>query len=439
MVNNGHTARILRGCAVALAWVAGSVSASAQLSGFASASYGYHRNPLYNYETIPDQLRQSYLELQYAHPLGNGTISAGYVSGLMIFNTFTDRNYYEHNGRIVFQQAFGSVPRPPRIVKPESEDGADENVEEEGEEEEGQTDRDSVRSYLDVAARLGGRHDKTAFREFDNVGTSLAASYRFRIGSMFMRIHNGIGTRSYVNLTELSNITDVLSIQFGRISPGGLTFGLLAQGGIKHFTSDTYDTTQFEATRTYVEKNSGKGKAGAKLIVPSEKDILVNAATTTSSQLSAGIFTGSSWSSGSLMVDLLYRYNLGSGTRYLAQYANTSMLNEDIYNDFFSYNGPSSHIVFRQILPLRLQSIITVDVSRKQFSAPALSLNGDAIADKRIDIHTSAELWLSRYFELPGGLGLDVALSAGAVRNQSNDDYNDFSLSQVGVSMGIGF
>ncbi|MBP1656711.1 MAG: hypothetical protein H6Q31_1312 [Bacteroidetes bacterium] len=437
MGNDVMSHRVLLWCVITLASAVGASRSPAQVSGFMSASYGYHRNPLYNYEMIPDQLRQSYLELTYAHPVGNGTISAGYVGGLMIFNAFTDRNYYEHNGRLTYLQAFGSIPRAPRSVNPESID--EEEGEEEKAEEEEIADTDSVRSYFDVNARIGGRHDKAVFREFDNIGTSLTAGYRFRIGSLFMRIHNDFGMRSYANLTELSNISDVLTVQLGRFSQGGLTAGVLAQGGIKHFTNDVYDTTRFESKRTYVVKDNGKGKGGAKLVEPSDKNILVNSATTTASQLAGGVFAGSSWTAGSLMAELLYRYNTGSGTRYLAQYANTSMLNEDIYNDFFSYDGPSGRIVYRQSLPLGLQSIVTVEAVRKRFSAPALNLNGDQIADNRIDLNGSADLWLSRYFELPGGLGLDVALSAGVVRNQSNDDYNDFSLSQFGMSLGVGF
>jgi len=430
MFNNSRNGRILLGCAVLLLCVAGSVPASAQVSGFMSTSYGYHRNPLYNYEMIPDQLRENYLELQYAHPLGNGTIAAGYVGGLMLFNTFTDRNYYEHNGRIVLQQVYGSVSSPPRIVQPGSEDEAEEEEHEGGE----PVDRDSVRSYLDVTAQFGGRHDKPAFREFDNFGASMSASYRFRIGTMFMRVHNDVGIRSYVNLTELSNITEVMTVRLGWFSPDGLTFGVLAQGGFKHYPKSVDDTSLIS-----VAGNQGKGKGGANPVVQAENGILVTASTTTSSQLSGGVFAGSSWSAGSLIAELRYRHNLGSETRYLAQYANTSKLDEDIYNEFFSYDGPSSCIVFRQTLPLGLQSIVTINVMRKRFSGPALNLVGDVTANNRIDLHSSAEFWLSRYFELFNGLGLDIALSAEAVRNQSNDDYNDFSLSHVGMSVGVGF
>ena len=86
---------------------------------------------------------------------------------------------------------------------------------------------------------------------------------------------NDIGVRSYGNLAELSNVTEHLTLQLGRTTRSGLTAGVVASGGLKYYTSDLYDTTLYESARTYVEKNNGKGKAGAKLIVPSDKKILV--------------------------------------------------------------------------------------------------------------------------------------------------------------------
>jgi hypothetical protein len=300
-------------------------------------------------------------------------------------------------------------------------------------------DRDSVLSYLGIVAFVGARHDKEAFREFDNTGAGLTADFRFRLGSLFMRVSNEAGYRSYAYLSELSNITESVRLQIGKQWTGGGTAGIQVVGGVKYFTTDSYDTTRFEPSRTYVEKANGKGKGGAKLVVPSEKQILVNAATTTTVQLAAGAFAGVRWTGGTLDLDLLYRHNPGDGTRYLAQYANTSILSEDIYNDYFSSDGPAVRLRGTQALPLGLQAIVTLDAARKRFSAPALRLDGETNAEKRVDLHSSAELWLSRYIALSESLGIDLALSVGAARNESNDDYNDFALIQVAMSFGIGF
>ncbi len=411
--------------------LAGVAAGYAQLSGFASASYGYHSNPLYNYEEIPDQLRQGYLEVQYGQDSPSMQYRIGYIGGLMLFNQLTDRNYYEHTLRGGFTSALGSLPPKARVKDVNAEEDEDDSGEE--------ADTDSLLSYLEVGIRAGARHDKEAYQEFDNLGAALTAGYRFRMGGLYVRLHNDAGYRGYTNLTELSNITDVLTLQIGRFAPGVPTYGVEVYGGIKHFTEEVFDTARFEATRTYVEKDTGKGKGGAKLVVPSSKQILIEPTNSTSGQFGTHLFALFPWNGGSCGADLLYRFNIGEGTRYLAQYTNTSILSEDIYNDYFSHDGPSARLVLRQRLPLNIQGIVSIEVARKVFSAPALDLNGDQTAANRVDLDSTLELYLSRYVELGMGFGLDVAFSAAAGRNQSNDDYNDYSLTSVAVSVGIGW
>jgi len=420
-----------RNTALITLFLSGMTAGYAQLSGFASASYGYHSNPLYNYEEIPDQLRQGYLEVQYGRQSPSLQYRIGYVGGLMLFNQLTDRNYYEHTLRGGFSSALDSPPPKARSKDEDAEEDEDDSGEE--------ADADSLLSYLEVGIRAGARHDKEAYKEFDNLGAGVSAGYRFRLGGLYVRVQNDAGYRGYTNLTELSNITDVLTLQIGRFAAGAPAYGVAVYGGVKHFTEEVFDTARFEATRTYVEKNPGKGKGGAKLVVPSSKQILISPTNNTSGQFGMHLFALLPWSDGSLGTDLLFRLNIGEGTRYLAQYTNTSILNEDIYNDFFSYDGPSARIVLRQRLPWSLHGIVSVDVARKVFSAPALNLNGDQTAANRVDLRTDLELWLSRYIELGMGFGLDVAFSAVAGRNQSNDDYNDYSLTSVALSVGIGW
>ena len=135
----------------------------------------------------------------------------------------------------------------------------------------------------------------------------------------------------------------------------------------------------------------------------------------------------------------MFRRNPGLPSRYLAQYANTSILSEDIYNDHFSYEGPEVQLRIKQTLPFGLQSILTLEHQRKEFGAPAVSLVGDQIAAHRLDFRNSVELYLSKYVELSESLGLDIALGSEFLRNQSNDDYNDYSLYNISLSLGIGF
>ncbi len=420
-----------------VAFLASAFSAGqAQFSGFVSASSGYHQNPLYNYERASDQIKQTYLELNYASEYDASALKFSYVSGMMIFNRFTDRNYFEHNFLTRYNLAFRPKPAAAASVSDDDEDIEEQEEDAPGE----QSSEDSTGSFLDMALKVGARHDKTVFKEFDNVGSSLSGSYRISLSEMFyLRISNTLDYRRYVYLDELSNITDACAIQFGVVAAESFTYGIRAGVGLKHFTSSLYDTARFESQRTYVLKPTGKGKAGAKIKVPSDKQILVNSESDNITQLTAGTFIQTAWSEGIAAVEFLFRRNPGLPSRYLAQYANTSILSEDIYNDHFSYEGPEVQLRVKQRLPFGLQSILTLEHQRKEFGAPAVSLVGDQIAAHRLDFRNSVELYLSKYIELSESLGLDIALGSEFLRNQSNDDYNDYSLYQISLSLGIGF
>lgn len=407
-----------------------------QFTGYVSATYGHHQNPLYNYEELSDQLRQTYTELHHTTVWNSSFMKFSYVSGLMIFNRFTARNYYEHNLSGKYSIAFPTTPTPsdPSPVMPGDEE------EDAGEVEESQVPDDSSGSFLDVGLKIGARHDKTAYKEFDNIGSSASASYRFDISDdVFLRVSNTLDYRRYVYLSELSNLTDAVSLQMGTASGHSLAWGIRTGVGLKHYTSSLFDTARFEATRTFFYKPAGKGKPGARIRVPSSKLLLINSDSDNILQLSMGTYLTTSWSDGSAGVELLYRRNPGSPSRYLAQYVNTSILNEDIYNDHFSFEGPEVRVRFTQMLPLSLQSILTIEHQRKRFGAPAVSLLGEQCADNRIDLRHRVELYLSKYIELTDAIGMDVALGTEALRNQSNDAYNDFFVFQISASIGIGF
>jgi hypothetical protein len=383
--------------------------AGAQLSGFLSATRGYHNNPLYNFEGVGDQVLQSYAELTYTADDPGTRVKIGYVSGLMIFNAFTDRNYYEHT----LTGSYAILPAP--------------------------TADAAAAPAVELIGKLAARHDKQAFREFDNFGAGVVGSYRTSVGSgLELAVSDDVGYRAYRFLSPLSNITNQLTTELG--TGGGLLRGGVRTGmGVKHFTETIYDTARFETRRTFVVKPGGHGKPGGDVIVPSDKQLLLNPETSTIVQWTAGLFGTLHLPHGMVEAEMLYRVNPGQPTRYLAQYANTSMLNEDIYNDHLSYEGPEVSITVRTALPGGLQATLTTTYQRKVFGAPALNLLGEEQGDHRTDYRPSAEIYLSRYVDLTDDLGLDIACSGTLLRNMSNDDYNDYSLFQAGLSLGFGF
>lgn len=421
----------------------------AQFSLYGNTGYGYNQNPLYNYQKKPDQIRQSYLELNYLKELDNSSFTFSYVSGLMLFNEFQDRNFYEHNFYTKYNIRFAKVHTIHLSDgKPESEDSTaalqeeaiqDDSVQVDQEEE---SVEDSTDSYLSLAFQAGARHDKEVFREFDNFGTGLTLSYKMMMGDSYsLRLANSAVFRNYNNLSELSNVTDITSLQIANKYNGSFTYGILLTGGFKYYTQSIYDTTKFETKRSFNQKSQGKGKLGSKINVPSAKQILIQPQANGTSQFAAGLFFGQNWgSSSSLRADFLYRYNPRTQARYLAQYANTSMLSEDIYNDFFSYQGPETKLQLNQSLPFNIQMSIEYLFMHKLFEAPALNLEGVQTDNKkRNDIYNSADLSFSRSFNLFKGFEFNISLTTGIIRNQSNDDYNDFSSYHFSGAIGIGF
>jgi hypothetical protein len=405
----------------------------AQLSGYASASYGYHSNPLYNSESLGDQLLQGYIEIQHRTDWSRSFLNVGYVGGLMLFKRIADRTYYEHN----IQTHVGIAMGLPQPAKPEGEESSDEESGEEGDEE---TDRDSTGSYLDFGTLVGARHDKKVYREFNNLGVELWGTWRFHLGTVLIgRVTDRAGYRSYTSLSDLSNLTNQLLFEVGTYTPHGLSYGGLLGFGLKYFTKATYDTSLFASTEEIATKSQGKGKGGAKLVTSNGKKVLANGTKDLSPQLSIGAYVTTQWASGSMRGEAGFRNNLGTTSRYLAQYANTTILNEDIYNDHFNYEGPEAKLSVQQRTPGNLEVHLTALLQRKSFSAPALALDGTQMADNRIDLHGSVELEVTRYIQITEQLGLSVGINAGVVRNQSNDDYNDFTVHSIALSIGMGW
>ncbi len=410
------------------------VPAMAQFSGYASATYGYNTNPLYNYASASDQLRQGFTELNWIVPSGRSATTISYVGGLMIFNALPERNYLEHSLSVGYSSDLSPVP----AVEADSDEGQDNN---------GTDASDSTGKYLGVGLKVGARHDRTAYADFENVGLSLQASYRWiPDGNVVLRLISLSGYRGYTNLAELSNITETALLVIGIPAPGGIEFGGTVSAGVKHYTTSQYDTSQYVTPSGSTGHGSGHGVglgqgqgSSAGLGQQKAKHILLSPETVGSTQFAGGLYVKKNGDRVKGSVEAVYRLNPGGASRYLAQYANNSILNEDIYNDQFNYEGPQLLAQVSFTLPSGFSASLSGDAGRKRFSAPALALDGTVTAGNRIDVRAGVELDISKFFALSDDIGFDVGCSIGAVRNQSNDDYNDFSARYVSASLGLSF
>jgi hypothetical protein len=387
-------------------------------------SYGYQSNPLFNSEQIGDQVRSTYLEIGH---LTDG-LSTRYVGGLTLFNRLRDRDYLEHGLHGVYNFSHGGLEAILEGEGGEADEGLD-------------SPPDSSAMYGTLFARIGARHDRAAFRDYDNAAAWLGSSLRWGFENWFIRVGVEGGYRVYPYTRELSNVSGLLSAEGTFTVAGGVSLGLRCFGGMKHFTVAAFDTGRFEPARTYVTVvKQGAGKGGAKITVKesSGKAVLANGDLRTATQIGGSAFVRADWGTGSAGGEVLYRENPAGSARVLVRTPETATINEDIYADFFSYEGPGVRLILRQRLPGAIAAMVTLEHQRKLFGAPAFDIAGNEISGTRVDRRTGCEFYVSRWTSLSSAVGLDVALSGSLLKNESNDIYNDFTGWSINLSLGVG-
>ncbi len=420
-----------------------SSAAIAQFSAYTSVGAGFHQNPLYNYEKISDQLRQAFLDLSYNNGDDSSNLGLHYVGGLAVFNNLQDRNFYEHSLLVSYNSRFASQPTP-STADSDTTDSEDESAQDEKESSDAQSPpsfSDSTDNFIGLSGKIAARHDKTIFRDFDNQSGEITANYRFRLGAhSYARVTNTFAARSYSYVSELSNLNNVATGEIGWWPDSSFAYGAIISGGTKYYTSSLYDTTRFETQRGFSQNAPGKGKTGGKQLGGPAKDILVVPQSNGTVQFTVGFFLRKDWSANtSFLTSLLYRWMPRPAVRYLAQRSNTSLMTQDIYNDFFSYQGPEMKL--QTVTPLLFNTRLSLlaGCQYRRYEAPALTLAGMETGERRSDLHSAAELTLSRFFALSGDFGFDLTWTTELARNQSNDDYNDFSTFAVTATLGISF
>ena len=380
-------------------------STVAQVSGYLSSLQGYNTNPLYNYAEQSDQLNQSYLELNWSTRDAASRARVGYIGSLVLFNQIRERTYYEHFLVGEYSKAYPRAKPAPAEDEPPPLETLYANL-------------------LTLQAKAGARHDREPFIAYDNIGIAGTASYKIMPSrGSFVTFSNELGYRGYPNVTELSNILDLLTVKGGGSLGGTVTGALVVQAGLKHFTKAVVDST-------LIDEGTDPGAGTAIVVSPSSANAVI---VTVGGEMTAP------WSSGSLTATAVVRFNLSDSARYVAQFANTLGLNEDIYNDFFSYEGPEVQLTLKQTLPLGITLSLSAEYAARTYFAPAFDLAGNEVEPNRVDRRFAAEFYASRYVEIGGGIGIDLVLAGTLVSSQSNDEYNDYAVRSIALGLGVGF
>jgi len=448
-----------------------------EINGYMSYGKGHDSNPLGNYKMEGDRIGEGYLELEYNNDNDTNFFSLKYTGGLSLFNNLQFRNYYEHSitglYKVKYPKKVQSQILIKSIDKPQSKDSVITALEPLDSSDSDSTDvvendadstnipeihskendtlsdkdstevnvaempDDSTSTYLDYGFIASARHDYTTFSEYNNYGGNGIISYRTMPADFYhIRITNTMGYRDYPNLNPLSNFCDLLDFKIGNKFDSTFNYGIDLSAGAKVYTVKVYDTTKFEPTRSFIVKSPGHGKPGAKIY--STKIISIEPASNTQFQFGANIFLQNKTGIFEFLPSVGYIYNPQNVVRYLAHISNVT-LNEDLYNDTFSYEGFQSALRIKVKLPFEIQEITDLQFVQRKFGAPALDTNGVQIGSQRKDLRSLAGIYITRFFKIYNNIGVDIALGAEYLRNQSNDNYNDYYMFKYVFSLGVGF
>jgi len=166
---------------------------------------------------------------------------------------------------------------------------------------------------------------------------------------------------------------------------------------------------------------------------------LLDAQSTSTSQLTALLFTGWDWQKTHVVLSASYRYNPKNNARRLAQDSTASILTDDLYNDYYSYSGGDVQLSVSQTLMYNVNLAAAVELSQRRFGTKALTLFGEELSKKRAELNTDMSVTLSKGIGVAESVSCDISLIVEYMRSQSNDEYNDFSGTSISLSIGIGF
>ncbi|NUN71082.1 MAG: DUF560 domain-containing protein [Bacteroidetes bacterium] len=137
-----------------------------------------------------------------------------------------------------------------------------------------------------------------------------------------------------------------------------------------------------------------------------------------------------------LSASLRYQWNIQKQTRYLSsEYGYIS--DDELFDDHYGYEGLHSSIVYTHHLTGSLLGRLTLGVQNKRYSSlAALDIDGNIIADQRIDTRYYMNVLLEHFIE---SSGITLKLAVDMIGNRSNDVYYDYRNTAVTLECGIPF
>jgi hypothetical protein len=338
----------------------------------------YDDNILNNYQKVSDKISSLSLDGGYAFGGTQWDARVFYEGAMNYYQSVTDRTNQFHSLQASFAHTSG-------------EDDAD---------------------VLNLGLSYGQGFYRGSYTFYDHTQMTATVQYK-QFLSEFVINNLGYTFRSisFPGMSDFSYSEHALS--------AGLSFGLSTQTTL---IVQTDLGAKFYATSA-MGQTDGMRKGGMSY-VPSVIQL------TPLVRVGQSIFDGTG-----LSLTTKYQWNLQKQARYLS--SGTGAISDDeLFDDHYGYEGLQTSLMLTQILPeSMLLKVGGTYQGRLYSSLAAYDLEGNTIANQRMDQRTSFSFMLQKSFDM--GFSLKAALDI--IRNSSNDAYYDYRNTAVALEFSLPF
>jgi hypothetical protein len=160
-------------------------------------------------------------------------------------------------------------------------------------------------------------------------------------------------------------------------------------------------------------------------------------------QIRFGIRIGQAISAGTgISLDYLRRFNIDQQEYFGESQYITLFKEEDIFDDPYSYSGYDIGLTITRLMPWQVKSSLGFEYQNKNYSMPALDLNGESLEPDMERLDKRSQVWLTLRKAFPlnrttQSFGLQIRLLY--MINRSNDLYFDYKNLLISTGMDFNF
>lgn len=272
-------------------------------------------------------------------------------------------------------------------------------------------------THLNLGTSYNTRVNRNDYTLYDHTQLSAFGTLKFPVAERFAGMTGYSFT--YLNMKEVPDFNYIEHAAFFQIKsflPTRTTIILQTDLGYKMYTTPNIDTSYTTGTGRWGQKSSSTTSS-----YPGVTQLIGMM------RIGQAIVDGTG-----LSLSGQYILNLQSESRYILSYDGI-VSGDDIFDDQYSYEGPSANITLTQLLPVQVVIKMTAGIQNRNYLLrPAYDIIGNEIADKRVDTRNNIFLSMEKNFE---ELGISLGLSYEYLQNSSNDEYFKYNNNIFGIGL----